>query len=69
MGYKISYEPEADVLTMVLSEEGKVSYAQECEDIILHVDEEGRPLFFEVLHASKVIPRMVEALARHEASI
>jgi uncharacterized protein YuzE len=69
MGYKISYEPEADVLTVVISEGGKISYAQECEDIILHVDEQGRPLFFEVLHASKLIPRMVEALARHEVSI
>jgi hypothetical protein len=35
-------------------------------DIILHVDEKGRPLFFEVLNASKVVPKMVQAMARGE---
>jgi len=62
------YDPEADVLTVVISEGGRLSHAEEVGDIVLHLDEKDRPLLMEILNASKVIPAMVRALARREAT-
>ena len=66
MAYRMKYDSDADVLSVVLKERGKLSHAEEVGDVILHVDKEGRPLFFEVLNASKVVPKMVQAMARGE---
>jgi uncharacterized protein YuzE len=62
----MKYDSDADVLSVVLKEKGRLSHAEEVGDIILHVDEKGRPLFFEVLNASKVVPKMVQAMAQGE---
>jgi uncharacterized protein YuzE len=69
MAYKIKYEPEADVLTLILKEKGKLSHAQEVGDIIVHVDDKGQPLFLEILRASKIIPLLVEGLAKKEVVV
>lgn len=37
--------------------------------MILHVDNKGEPLFLEILKASKIIPLMVEGLARKEVTV
>ncbi len=66
MAYRMKYDSDADVLSVMLKEKGKLSHAEEVGDVILHVDKEGRPLFFEVLNASKVVPKMVQAMARGE---
>ena len=66
MAYRMKYDSDADVLFVMLKEKGKLSHAEEVGDVILHVDKEGRPLFFEVLNASKVVPKMVQAMARGE---
>jgi uncharacterized protein YuzE len=54
MTYKIKYEEEADVLTIILKNKGKLSHAKEVGDIIVHVDENDQPLFLEILRASKL---------------
>ncbi len=59
MAYKVKYDEEADVLTVVVAEKGKLSYAEEVGDIIVHFDENGKPLFMEILKASKIIPLLV----------
>ena len=69
MAYKIKYDDDADVLTVVLKEKGKLSHAEEVGDIVIHFDEKGRPLFIEILKASKIIPLMVEGLAKKEVII
>jgi len=52
---------------MVISaERGKLSHAEEIGDMVIHFDENGAPIFMEILRASKVIPSMVEALAKRE---
>jgi uncharacterized protein YuzE len=51
---------------VVVSESGKLSHAEEMGDIVVHLSEEGEPLFLEVLNASKNIPLMVQALAKKE---
>jgi uncharacterized protein YuzE len=69
MVYKIKYDEEADVLTVVVAEEGKLSYAEEVGDLIVHFDEDNKPLFIEVLRASRIVPLMVQSLAKKEVSV
>jgi uncharacterized protein YuzE len=69
MTYKIKYDDDADVLTIFVKEKGKLSHAQEVGDLILHVDEKGDPLFLEILRASKIVPLMVEGLAKKEVTV
>ena len=66
MAHRLRYDPEADVLTVVLRGQGKLSHAEEVGDVVLHVDKKGDPLFYEVLNASKVVPMMVQAMAKGE---
>lgn len=66
MAYKLRYDSEADVLLVLLKEEGKLSHAEEVGDVVLHLDREGKPLFVEVLNASKVVLMMVQAMAKGE---
>ena len=69
MTYKIKYEQDADVLTLILKEKGKLSHAQEVGDIIVHFDDKGQPLFLEILKASKIVPLLVEGLAKKEVTV
>jgi uncharacterized protein YuzE len=69
MTYKLKYDSDADVLLVLLKEKGKLSHAEEVGDVVMHVDSRGKPLFFEVLNASKVVPMMVQALAKGEARV
>jgi len=69
MAYKIMYDEEADVLTVVVAEKGKLSHAEEVGDIVVHFDENGKPLFMEILNASKIVPLMVQSLAKKEVMI
>ena len=69
MTYKIKYDDEADVLTIVVKEKGKLSHAEEVGDMILHVGTKGEPLFLEILKASKIVPLMVEGLAKKEVTV
>jgi len=69
MAYNISYEPEADVLTIWISKEGKINDAEMVGDIVLHWDKNGNSVMIEFLNATKIIPKMVEALAKQKEEI
>jgi len=69
MGYKIKYDGDADVLTIVLKGKGKLSHAEEVGDVVVHFDRDGKPLFMEILKASKIVPLMVEGLAKKEVIV
>ena len=69
MAYKIKYDDEADVITIILEKKGKLSHAEEVGDIVVHFDEDGKPLFMEILKASKIVPLMVESLAKKEVTV
>jgi len=69
MAYKIKYDEDADVLTIILKEKGKLSHAEEVGDLIVHFDKNGKPLFMEILKASKIVPLMVEGLAKKEVTV
>jgi len=66
MVYKIKYDGDADVLTIILKGKGELSHAEEVGDVIVHFDKDGKPLFMEILKASKIVPLMVEGLAKKE---
>ena len=66
--YRLRYDSESDVLLVVVSESGELSHAEEMDDIVVHLGKEGKPLFLEVLNASKNIPLMVQALAKKEVA-
>jgi len=67
MAYKIKYAKEADVLSAIIAEKGKLSHAEEVGDIIVHFDENGKPLFIEILKASRIVPLMVQGLAKKKS--
>jgi uncharacterized protein YuzE len=69
MVYRIKYDEEADVLTIIVAEEGELSHAEELGNIVVHLDREGRPLLIEVLRASEVVPLIVQALAKKEVTV
>jgi uncharacterized protein YuzE len=69
MAYKIKYDEEADVLVIIVAEGGKLSHAKEVGDLIVHFDEDNKPLFVEVLRASKIVPLMVQSLVKKEVSV
>jgi len=69
MAYRMRYDADADVLTIVLVEVGRLSHAEEVGDVVVHLDEKGAPLFMEILRASKIVPLMVEALAKKETIV
>jgi uncharacterized protein YuzE len=69
MAYKIKYDGDADVLTIILKGKGKLSHAEELGDVIVHFDKDGKPLFMEILKASKIVPLMVEGLAKKEVVV
>ncbi|MEM3874079.1 MAG: DUF2283 domain-containing protein [Candidatus Bathyarchaeia archaeon] len=58
----MKYDEEADVLITILEEKGELSRAKELGDIVVHFSENGKPLFMEILRASKIAPLMVESL-------
>jgi len=66
--HRLRYDAESDVLLIVVSASGKLSHAEEMGDIVVHLGENGKPLFLEVLNASKNIPLMVQALAKREVA-
>jgi len=66
--YRLKYDPESDVLTIVVSDSGNLSHAEEMGDIVIHLSQAGEPLFLEVLNASRNVPLMVQALAKKEVA-
>ena len=57
------------VLTIFIEEKGKLSHAEELGDIIVHFSVDGKPLFMEILRASKIVPLIVEGLAKKEVTV
>jgi uncharacterized protein YuzE len=69
MAYKIKYDEDSDVLVVILKGEGRLSHAEEVGDIMVHFGKDGKPLFMEILNASKLVPLMVEGLAKKEVTV
>jgi hypothetical protein len=50
----------------IFVKKGKLSHAEEAGDVVLHVNAKGSPLYVEFLNASKIVPMMVQAMAKGE---
>lgn len=53
---KISYEPEADVLSVEASSK-PIDYAMEIGNVVVHFTKKDEPVLFEILDASKFFTR------------
>ncbi len=53
---RISYEPEADVLMWEIPNQ-PIDYAQEVGNIVMHFNENNKPILVEILEASKFFNR------------
>jgi hypothetical protein len=52
---KIKYDSESDVLSWELSRKGKIDYASEVGNLIVHFTKNNLPVLVEVLEASKLL--------------
>ena len=69
MTYKIKYDDDSNVLTIVVKQKSELSHAGEVGDMILRFDDKGEPFLLEILRASKIVPLMVEGLAKKEVTV
>ncbi len=60
---KISYEPEADVLRVEVSQK-PIDYAAELGNIIVHFTKDGMPVYLEILEASKFLKKSEKILSQ-----
>ena len=51
---KVSYDRDADVLTLTGAASGRIDHASELGNFVVHFTKDDRPLLIEVLEASKV---------------
>jgi uncharacterized protein YuzE len=62
---KISYDKDADVLSWELSKVGDIDYASEMGDVVVHFTKDNKPVYLEVLNASKFLQKSRE-MSRQE---
>lgn len=51
---KVSYDSDADVLSLAGAVAGRIDHARELGNFVVHFTKDDRPLLIEVLEASKV---------------
>ena len=64
---KISYEPEADVLTWEISDKS-IYFAKEVGDVIVHFTKNNIPVLIEILEATKFLKK-AERLAGKSSNL
>jgi uncharacterized protein YuzE len=63
---KISYDRDADILSWELSKVGDIDYASEMGDVVVHFTKDNKPVYLEVLNASKFLQKSREMARRPE---
>ncbi|OGY33300.1 MAG: hypothetical protein A3C02_00390 [Candidatus Andersenbacteria bacterium RIFCSPHIGHO2_02_FULL_45_11] len=61
---KISYEPEADVLTLEISKDAPIDSAKEVGNIVVHFTHNNVPVLIEILEASSFLKQAEDAFSR-----
>ena len=61
---KISYDAEADVLSWEASRRGKIDYASEVGNFIVHFTRTGLPVLIEVLDASRILKKTGQMMGK-----
>lgn len=60
---KFEYEKEDDVLNVWLSRES-IDYAEQAQDVIVHFTKKNRPVYIEILDASKFLKKASQDLPK-----
>ncbi|MGH2568253.1 MAG: DUF2283 domain-containing protein [Bacteroidota bacterium] len=63
---RIQYNRKDDVLVIHVAQ-GKVDFAEELGDMIVHYSKNNKPLFIEVLDASNFLATLTKTIARAES--
>ena len=61
---KISYDSEADVMSWETTQNGKIDYATEIGNFIVHFSKDNEPLLIEVLEASKILKKSEQEIEK-----
>jgi len=60
---KYSYDPESDILAVTISKQ-PFDYAEEMGDFIVHFTKNNRPVYVEILNASKFLIKTTNILPK-----
>ena len=60
----MSYDPDADVLTVHKNTKAHIDYATEMGDFVVHFTKQNTPVLIEVLNASKVVGQGEETIMK-----
>ena len=63
---KISYEPEADVLSVEISREAPIDFAKELGNIVVHFTKHNVPVLIEVLNASQFVTQAAKLIGQEK---
>lgn len=61
---KISYDPDVDVMSWEVAQKGKIDYATEIGNFIVHFSKDNKPLLIEVLEASKILKKSEQKIEK-----
>lgn len=61
---KISYEPEADVLSVEISREAPIDFAKELGNVVVHFTKHNMPVLIEVLNASQFVAQATKLIGQ-----
>lgn len=64
----VSYDPEADVLSMASSPDATIDHAREMGNLIVHFGKDDEPILIEVLEASQALRREIGSISKVAAS-
>lgn len=61
---KIKYDTEADVLSWEISRSGKIDYASELDNFVVHFTKNHIPVLIEILEASKLLKQSEKTIEK-----
>ena len=65
---KITYEPEADVLSWEVSKKS-IDFAEESKNVVVHFAKDDTPVLIEVIEASKFLKEAARLMGRKPATL
>ncbi len=66
---KISYEPEADVLTWEINQNAPIESAREMGNMVVHFTQNNVPVLVEILEASSFLKQAEDAFSRKRGNV
>lgn len=63
---RISYEPEADVLSVEVSREAAIDHAREVGNMVVHFTKHNVPVLVEVLNASQFVTQAAKLVGKSQ---